>query len=152
MKTEDIYTHCLEKLHLYLDEHNLHHTPERETILKQIVEHHCVFCPKELQEWLTEAHISRATVYNTLELLCSARILHALKQQINTKQVQYELTLARTNHIQMICPRCGRVSEVKDTAIRNLVLTKKYSNFVPQHFSLYVYGECKVCRKRKINN
>lgn len=148
-KTDDTYLRCLDQLLRYQEGHGLHHTPERDTILKVIIEHAVPFSPKELVTWLEGMHISRATVYNTLDLLVSAHILHCLRQQMNTKQVQYELALAHTNYIQMICTRCGRTVELRDAAIRNVVENRRYSNFIEQHFSLYVYGVCKVCRRIK---
>jgi hypothetical protein len=37
---------------------------------------------------------------------------------------------------------------VKDSTISRMLADKRWSNFVPHHFSLYMFGQCKVCRRK----
>ena len=63
--------------------------------------------------------------------------------------MEYELIGSGVVRMEVICRKCGRVTEIHDKAITRLVQERKYSNFTPQQYSLFVYGECKVCRRLK---
>ena len=86
---------------------------------------------------------------NALNLFVMARILHANTRQRGRAATEYELITDRTSRMQIICTKCGRVSNITDKAMVRLVAEKKYSNFEWHHFSLFVYGECKVCRQKR---
>ena len=146
-KKEDIQPTPAELLANYLVEHQLRHTPERYTILAKICELQR-FTIDELRSKLTDITISRATVYNTLSLLEDARLIQKLDKEFGVRTAQYELVHASDSSVQVICQRCGRVSTVRDTTISRMLADKKWSNFVPNHFSLYVFGHCKVCRRK----
>lgn len=146
-KKEDIFQSTSEKLHTYLDEHGLRHTPERLTILAKIC-HLQRFTIEELRDALTtELTISRATIYNTLSLLENANLVQKLDKEFGVRAAQYELVQASESSVQVVCQRCGRVSVIKDSTISRMLADKRWSNFVPHHFSLYMFGQCKVCRR-----
>lgn len=148
-RKEDIFQSASNHLCTYLDEHGLRHTPERFTILAKI----CYlqrFTIEELRGVLTELTISRATVYNTLSLLENAHLVQKLDKEFGVRSTQYELVQASESSVQVVCQRCGRVSIIKDSTISRMLADKRWPNFVPHHFSLYMFGQCKVCR-RKIN-
>ena len=44
--------------------------------------------------------------------------------------------------------RCGRVREVKDSTFSRILEDKRMNNFVLERYSLYLYGHCKVCKKK----
>ena len=136
-----------EQLRSYLTEHGLKHTPERYTIMTAAcrLQH---FTIDELRNALTELSISRATIYNTLSLLENARLVQKLDKEFGVRTAQYEWVHNSDSSVQMICTKCGRVSPVKDSTISRMLADKRWSNFVPHHFSLYVFGQCKVCRKK----
>lgn len=149
-KKEHTFQHASELFHAYLDEHCLRHTPERFSILKTI----CTlqrFSIDELRTALTELTISRATIYNTLSLLEDARLVQKLDKEFGVRSTQYELVQASESSVQIVCQRCGRVSTIKDSTISRMLADKRWPNFVPQHFSLYMFGVCKVCRKKRMN-
>jgi Fur family ferric uptake transcriptional regulator len=148
-KKTDIFQQSSDILCAYIDQHQMHHTAERMVILQAICQLQS-FTVDELRKELTELNISRATVYNTLVLLEKAEIIHRLDKEFGVRATQYELIMAMESSVQVICARCGRVSKIKDTTIHRMLADKKWTNFVPDHFSLYVYGQCKKCR-RKIN-
>lgn len=149
-KKEDIFQHSYEQLCAYLDEHSMRHTPERFTILRSVCQLQR-FSIEELRDSLTELTISRATIYNTLLLLEQAHLVQKLDKVFGVRTAQYELVTASDSSVQIICQHCGRISVVKDSTISRMLADKRWSNFVPSHFSLYMFGKCKVCRK-KINN
>ena len=147
-KKEDILQQVIQSLDAYLDEHRLRHTPERYTILETICQLQR-FTIEELREALTQLTISRATIYNTLLLLEKVGLVQKLEKEFGVRAAQYELVQASDSSVQIICQRCGRVSVVKDSTINRMLADKRWTNFVPDHFSLYVFGQCKVCRKKK---
>ena len=136
-----------EQLRAYLTEHGLKHTPERYSIMATAcrLQH---FTIDELRASLTEFSISRATIYNTLALLEDARLVQKLDKEFGVRTAQYEWVIDRESSVQIICSKCGRVSPVKDSTISRMLADKRWTNFVPHHFSLYVFGECKVCRRK----
>ncbi|MBR5854157.1 MAG: transcriptional repressor [Paludibacteraceae bacterium] len=150
-KKEDILQYTREKLCTYLNEHQLRHTSERFTILAAICRLQR-FNIEELREALTELTISRATVYNTLALLEDANLIQRLDKEFGVRTAQYELVKATDSSVQVVCQRCGRVSVVKDSTISRMLADKRWSNFIPHHFSLYMFGNCKVCRRKMYKN
>ena len=146
-KKEDILQSSSSRLCAYLDEHQLRHTPERFTILSAVCKLQR-FTIDELRASLNELAISRATVYNTLSLLEEAQLVRRLTKEYGVRAAQYELVRATDSVVQIICQRCGRVGIVKDPTIKRMLADKRWSNFEPDHFSLYVVGQCKVCRRR----
>ena len=146
-KKEDILQSSSSRLCAYLDEHQLRHTPERFTILSTVCKLQR-FTIDELRASLNELAISRATVYNTLSLLEDAQLVRRLTKEYGVRAALYELVRATDSVVQIICQRCGRVGIVKDPTIKRMLADKRWSNFEPDHFSLYVVGQCKVCRRR----
>lgn len=146
---ENIQQTLSEQFGNYLTQHQLKHTPERFTILRSVCRLQR-FTIEELQASLTELTISRATVYNTISILQDAGLVQKLDKEYGVRATQYELVRASDSSVQIICQRCGRVSIVRDSTISRMLEDKRWSNFVPDHFSLYVFGKCKVCR-RKLN-
>ena len=113
------------------------HTPERYTIMAAAcrLQH---FTIDELRAALTELSISRATIYNTLSLLEDARLVQKLDKEFGVRTAQYEWMRDSESSVQVVCTKCGRVSPVKDSTISRMLADKRWSNFVPHHFSLYV--------------
>lgn len=139
----------LEKLNAYIAEHGLRHTIEREMVLEEACRLPQPFTTGQLIEQMEKRHVSKATVYNVVQLLGLARILQCVHRASTRERVQYEIITQQTQRMQLKCTKCGRVAEFYDVAIINLVRARKYNNFNMQSFSLYVYGECKLCRSPK---
>ena len=110
------------------------------------------FTADDLAKKCTEERISVGTVYNVLNLLILAQILHAIQRQRGKAATEYELVRESSAHMQVVCPKCGRVSEFTEPSIIRLVHERRYSNFIAKYFTLVVYGECRVCRKKKRAN
>ena len=143
------YSSAVKRLRAYIDEHGMRRTREREVILERVCDLRC-FYVEQVRDSLTELTISRATIYNTLDVLEKAGIIHRLDKEFGVRAGQYEIVQANASHIQIICQRCGRISEVRDTTINRMLADKRFTNFNPQRFSLYIYGTCKVCRRKPI--
>ena len=139
------YEEAERRLERYIGSHNLRHTMERYTILRFACELNSPFTAEQIINLATEKNISKGTVYNTLALLVSARILWCLGRK--GLKTEYEMaTNGEKIRMQIQCIRCGRVSTVKDTAIEDIVRSKRFNNFNYSHYSMYIYGTCKVCK------
>ncbi len=148
MTSVERYEKALAVLDEYICANNLRHTLERERLLKIIAElNKPIFTVHDIDAKRQEAHISVPTLYNSLGLFVSARILYKLERTQGVPSEQYKWALDAKNSMRVICTRCGREATFNDKALLQIVQNRKYANFVPAHFSLYVYGVCKTCRR-----
>ena len=148
MTSVERYEKALAVLDEYIRANNLRHTLERERLLKIIAEiNKPVFTVHDMEAKRRDAHISVPTLYNSLGLFVSARILYKLERTQGVTQEQYKWALDAKNSMRVICTRCGREATFNDKALLQIIHNRKYANFVPAHFSLYVYGVCKTCRR-----
>ena len=108
-KTNDIFRKAYEKMCAYLDAHHMNHTTERLTILQAICNMQ-IFSVEELRNALVEIHISRATIYNNLNLFEQAGVLRRLDKEFGVRTAQYEWMRDSESSVQVVCTKCGRVS------------------------------------------
>jgi Fur family ferric uptake transcriptional regulator len=137
-----------ERFSAFLQARNKRQTSERFEILERVMEINDHFSIESFYEKLEKNgyHVSMATVYNTFQLLCEAGLLR--RHQFDHKQGEYE-RVSTGNHTHLICTICGSVREVKDAELAHAVEQRRYPNFQPAYFTLYVYGVCKRCRRKK---
>ena len=140
-----------DRLHDYLEQHAMRNTPVRTSILQQVCSLPQPFTAEQLENACAPLRISTASVYNALNLFTSARILHASKRQRGFMRIEYELITEAPTRMTYVCKRCGRTVNIQDKAIVRMIKEHRYSNFEVEHFSLCVYGVCKVCRKHVDN-
>ena len=130
----------------YLEMNNHRKTPERYTILKAIYSTNGHFTLEELNEKLStdwNFPVSRATLYNTLNLFLSLRLVARHRFQGSTK---YEACYDNNSHCHQICTMCGKVIEVKSPEIDLAVENMHLRRFRKDGFTLYVYGVCSACQ------
>jgi Fe2+ or Zn2+ uptake regulation protein len=144
-----LYHNALERLNRYVKANDLRPSVVRTAVLEQACYLPQPFTAKQLIAVCQEQRISVGTVYNSLNLFISAHILHATERQRGKMATEYEVIAGAQHRMQIICQKCGRVADIQDKAIARLIRERKYSNFALQSYSLFVYGECKVCRRQK---
>ena len=144
-----LYNSAIERLSQYVKANDLRPSVVRTAVLEQACYLPQPFTAKQLIEVCKEQRISIGTVYNSLNLFISAQILHATERQRGKMATEYEVVTSNQHRMQIICQKCGRVSDIQDKAIARLIKERKYSNITLQHYSLFIYGECKVCRRQK---
>ena len=141
----------------YLEMNNHRKTLERYTILRAIYSTSGHFTLEELNERLLRDmnfHVSRATMYNTLNLFLELRLVIRHRFQGSTK---YEACYDNTSHCHQICTICGKVMEIKSNEISLAVENMPTKRFRKDGFTLYVYGVCSTCqakitkKKKKVN-
>lgn len=93
--------------------------------------------------------VSRATVYNTLELLVSCNLV--TKHQFGKNTARYEKAYGYRQHDHIICVKCGKVLEFCDPRIQQIKnMMGELMKFNVTHHSLNLYGTCQEECKPKL--
>jgi Fur family ferric uptake transcriptional regulator len=91
--------------------------------------------------------VSRATLYNTIELLLDCGLV--VRHQFGANVSQYERAYGNENHDHLICLGCGEVKEHKNGNLFTPAQQKKLQRFKVSYYSMYIYGICNKCIKAK---
>ena len=132
----------------YLQSRGLRKTQERFAILDAIYSIDGHFTMEELMDIMNASkfHVSRATLYNTMELLSEAHLV--IRHKFDNSS-QYEKSFNMTTHFHRICMTCGCVTEVRDEKLRRVIENTHSKGFSIAHTSLYMYGMCSKCKAAK---
>lgn len=97
--------------------------------------------------------ISRATIYNTLDLLVESGL--AVKHQFKDKVALYEQALTYKHHDHYVCNQCRKIREFSDPKIKEIKASigKDFQSEITSH-SLVLYGNCLLesCENLPKNN
>ena len=119
-------------------------TPERFEVLDFAMESGNHFTADELYLKMKQANsnISRATVYNSLELIVKSDML--VKRNFGENKTFYESSYNKENHVHLICDECGAIIESDNKDIVELVnrISTK-NNFEAESFQFNILGKCK---------
>ena len=95
--------------------------------------------------------ISRATIYNTLDLLVECGL--AVKHQFKDKVALYEQALTYKHHDHHVCNQCRKIREFSDARINDIkeAMGKSLDSKITSH-SLVLYGDCVIedCENLKL--
>ena len=131
----------------YLQQKNHRKTHERFAILEEIYRNQEHFDAETLYVQMKKNiyRVSRATIYNTLEVLLDSGLIK--KHNFGDNVSFFEKTHGFPVHHHLICTQCRSITEFEDSHVIELAQQHCHASyFLLDDLSLNLYGLCEHCR------
>jgi len=119
-------------------------TPERFEVLDAVMEYEGHFGADDLYVNMKnkESGVSRATVYNTLDLLVQCGLL--TKRNFGDNMTHFEFTYKKQTHDHLICMDCGKIIEFTSPKLKNIPQDiSKELGYDYSSYSFNIFARCK---------
>ena len=136
----------LKKFRDILRREGFKYTPQRETVLKEIIKDRQHRECEDIYLTLRQkgSHVSRATVYRTIDILVKNDF--ARKMEIGDGRVRYESKVDIPHHDHLVCTSCRKIVEFVNQDIEDLQdKIAKHYHFKLQRHIHQLFGLCKKC-------
>ena len=124
----------------------LKYTPQRVDVLKEVLKDQGHRECEDIYLALKQSgnHVSRATVYRTMNILVKNG--YARKMEIGDGRARYESKIGIPHHDHLVCTSCGKIIEFVNQDIEDLQnkIAKRY-HFKLQRHVHQLFGICKKC-------
>ncbi len=133
-----------EQFRIYLKREKHRITSERFEVLDFALEYNGHFGADDLyvQMKTKKSNVSRATIYNTLELLAKCELL--AKRNFGDGLTRFESSFNRKNHDHLICINCGEIVEFTSSKVQGIVDKMcDELGFENSGYSFNIFGKCK---------
>lgn len=137
-----------DRLTRYMEEKAMRKTPERYEILRVAGLASGIFTIDELMKLMKEHgefQVSRATLFNSMELFCDAGLV--IKHALATA-AHYEMRTDTAPKAYVICRQCGTITRVSTGTARLALQNLHIRYFNIEDKILYMHGICRKCQAK----
>ena len=141
-------TSLRDRLTRYMEEKSMRKTPERYEILRVASLVGGIFTIDGLMQFMKEHatfQVSRATLFNTMELFCDAGIV--IKHSLATA-AHYEMRTDNAPKAYVICHQCNTITRVSTSTAKLALQNLHVRYFSIEEKLLYMRGICRKCQAK----